>query len=57
MDESYFDVSRKGNRVGELPGRSPVFDIQERRGKVRVEAVQNVTGETLLTMALKNVKR
>ena len=34
-----------------------MFGILERGGKVRVEVVQNVSGETLLTMAIKKVKR
>lgn len=42
--------------VGELSGISP-FGILEGGGKVRVEVVQNVTGETLLIMAIKKIKR
>ena len=34
-----------------------VFIILKHRRKVRVEVVQNVTSETLLTMAIKKVKR
>ena len=57
MDESYFGGRRKGNRGRGAAGKIPVFGIQERGGKVRVKVVQNVTGETLLTMAIKKVKR
>jgi transposase len=57
MDESYFGGRRKGNRGRGAAGKIPVFGILERGGKVRVEVVQNVTGETLLTMAIKKVKR
>ena len=57
MDESYFGGRRKGNRGRGAVGKIPVFGILERGGKVRVEVVQNVTGETLLTMAIKKVKR
>jgi transposase len=57
MDESYFGGRRKGNRGHGAAGKIPVFGILERGGKVRVEVVQNVTGETLLTMAIKKVKR
>ena len=57
MDESYFDGRRKGNRGRGAAGKIPVFGILERGGKVRVEVVQNVSGETLLTMAIKKVKR
>jgi len=57
MDESYFGGRRKGNRGRGAAGKIPVFGILERAGKVRVEVVQNVSGETLLTMAIKKVKR
>jgi len=57
MDESYFGGRRKGNRGRGAAGKIPVFGILERGGKVRVEVVQNVTGETLLTMAIRKVKR
>ncbi len=57
MDESYFGGRRKGNRGRGAAGKNPVFGILERGGKVRVEVVQNVSGETLLTMAIKKVKR
>jgi transposase len=56
MDESNFGGMRKGNRGRGAPGKISVFDILERGGKVRVEVIQNVTGETLLTMAIKKVK-
>ena len=57
MDESYFGGRRKGNRGRGAAGKIPVFGILERGGKVRVEVVRNVTGETLLEMAIKKVKR
>jgi len=57
MDESYFGGKRKGNRGRGAAGKIPVFGILERGGKVRVEAVRNVTGETLLEMAIAKVKR
>jgi transposase len=56
MDESCFGGRRKGNRGWGAAGKIPVFGILERGGKVRVEVVQNVSGETLLTMAIKKVK-
>ncbi|MDD1704889.1 MAG: IS1595 family transposase [Methanoregula sp.] len=56
MDESYFGGRRKGNRGRGAAGKIPVFGILERGGKVRVEVVQNVSGETLLTMAIEKVK-
>jgi transposase len=57
MDESYFGGRRTGNRGRGAAGKIPVFGILERGGNVRVDVVQNVTGETLLTMAIKKVKR
>ncbi|MCK9592380.1 MAG: transposase [Methanoregula sp.] len=57
MDELYFGGRRKGNRGRGAAGKIPVFGILERGGKVRVEVVPNVTGETLLTMAIRKVKR
>lgn len=43
MDESYFGGRRKGNRGWRATGKIPVFGILERRGKVQVGVVQNVT--------------
>ena len=57
MDESYFGGKRKGKRGRGAAGKVPVFGILERGGKVRVEVVQDVQGETLLEMAIKKVKR
>ena len=57
MDESYFGGRRKGNQGRGAAGKIPVFDILKRGGEVRVECVQNLIGETLLTMAIKKVKR
>jgi transposase len=57
MDKSYFGGRRKGNRSRGAAGKIPVFGILERGGKVRIEVIQHVPGETLLTMAIKKVKR
>jgi transposase len=57
MDESFFGGRRKGSRGRGAVGKIPVFGILECGGKVRVEVVQNVTGETLLNMAITKVKR
>jgi len=56
MDESYFGGRRKGNRRRGAAGKILVFGILEYGGKVRVEVVQNVTSEPLLTMAIRKVK-
>jgi transposase len=57
MDESYFGGKRKGKRGRGASGKIPVFGILERNGKVKVEIVHDVTAETLLTLAIKKVKR
>lgn len=57
MDESYFGGRRKGKRGRGAAGKIPVFGILERGGKVRVEVVRDVQGETLLEMAIRKVKR
>ena len=57
MDESYFGGRRKGNRVRGAAGKVPVFGILERGGKVKVEVVGDVKGDTLLELAIKKVKR
>ncbi len=57
MDESYFGGRRKGKRGRGAYNKIPVFGILERDGKVKVEVVKNVTEETLLSLAIKKVKR
>jgi len=57
MDESYFGGRRKGNRGRGAKDKIPVFGILERNGKVKVEVVKDVSGETLLRETIKKVKR
>ena len=57
MDESSFGGRRKGNRGRGAAGKVPVFGILERGGKVTVEVVPEVKGDTLLELAIKKVKR
>lgn len=57
MDESYFGGKRKGKRGRGAAGKVPVFGILERDGVVCVEPVKNVTAETLLSLAVKKVRR
>ena len=57
VDESYFGGRRKGKRGRGAAGKVPVFGILERGGKVRVEVVDDVKGDTLLHLTLKKVKR
>ncbi len=56
-DEAYFGGRRKGKRGRGAAGKVPVFGILERAGKVRVEVVPNVKAETLLSLAVKKVRR
>ncbi len=56
-DEAYFGGRRKGKRGRGAAGKVPVFGILERAGQVRVEVVPNVKAETLLTLAVKKVRR
>jgi transposase len=48
MDEYYFGGRRKGNRDRGAAGKVPLFGILERGGKVKVEVVSDVKGDTLL---------
>lgn len=57
MDESYFGGKRKGKRGRGAGGKTPVFGILERNGKVSIEIVPDVKAETLLRLAIKKVKR
>ena len=56
-DESYFGGRRKGKRGRGAAGKVPVFGILERRGRVSVTVVPNVTAHTLLQETVKVVKR
>lgn len=61
-DESYFGGRRRGRRaLGKRgrgsPGKIPVFGILERRGRVTVTVVPDVSAETLLGETLRHVKR
>jgi transposase len=56
-DESYFGGRRKGKRGRGAAGKVPVCGILERRGRVSVTVVPNVTAQTLLQETVKIVKR
>ena len=61
-DESYFGGRRTGRRaLGRRgrgsPGKVPVFGILERRGRVTVQVVHDVTAETLVGHTVRHVKR
>jgi len=55
MDESYFGGKRKGNRGRGAKNKIPVFAILERDGKIKVDIVKDVSGETLLREDIKKV--
>ena len=57
VDESYFGGRRKGKRGRGAANKIPVFGILERGGKVRVDVVDDVKGDTLQKLTLKKVKR
>lgn len=56
-DESYFGGRRKGRRGRAAAGKVPVFGILERRGRVAVTVVTDVSAKTLLQETVKVVKR
>jgi transposase len=56
-DEAYFGGRKKGRRGRGARGKTPVFGIIERGGKVRVEVVRDVSARTLLGLAVKRVRR
>jgi transposase len=57
LDEAYFGGRRKGKRGRGAANKVPVFGILERDGVVRVEAVNDVSSETLLNLTIKTVRR
>jgi len=57
MDEAYFGGKRKGKRGRGAAHKIPVFGILERKGIVLVEVVRDVSAESLLSLAIKKVRR
>jgi transposase len=57
MDESYFGGKRKGNRGRGANNKSIVFGILERKGKVHIVVVENVTAKTLMDSIKKKTKK
>jgi transposase len=56
-DEAYFGGKRKGKRGRGAGGKTIVFGILERGGKVSVSIVQDVSAESLMTETVKRVRR
>jgi len=57
LDETYFGGRRKGKRGRGAFNKVPVFGIFERKGKVKVEVVRDVSAESILEMTIKTVRR
>lgn len=57
LDESYFGGKRKGKRGRRGGGKTIVFGILERGGKVSVSIVKDVKAESLLGETVKRVRR
>ena len=57
LDESYFGGKRKGNRGRGAAGKTIVFGILERGGKVSVDIIKDVSAETLMQETVKKVRR
>ncbi len=56
MDESYFGGTRKGKRGRGAAGKVPVFGIIERKGRVWVQPVKDVTADTLMGATVRKVR-
>jgi transposase len=56
-DEAYFGGKRKGNRGRGAKNKTIVFGILERKGKVSVQIVDNVSAKTLLSNTIKKVRK
>jgi transposase len=56
-DESYFGGRRKGKRGRGSRNKSIVFGILERKGKVSISIVKDVSAETLMEETVKKVRR
>jgi len=56
-DEAYFGGKRKGKRGRGSRNKTIVYGILERRGKVSVSIVSDVSAESLMTETMKKVRR
>jgi len=57
IDESYFGGKRKGQRGRGAAGKSIVFGLLERDGRVYTRVVSNVSAETLLDIIRKKTRK
>jgi len=56
LDESYFGGIRKGKRGRGAAGKTPVFGILKRGGKVYTQVINNTKSETLLPIIRQKIK-
>ena len=56
LDESYFGGVRKGKRGRGAAGKTPVFGILKRGGKVDTQVIDNTKSETLLHIIRQKIK-
>jgi transposase len=57
MDEAYFGGRRKGKRGRGAAGKSIVFGLLERDGRVYTRVVEGVSAETLMTVIRKKTRK
>jgi transposase len=57
LDEAYFGGRRKGKRGRGAAGKSVVFGLLERDGRVYTKVVENVSAETLMTHIRANTRK
>ena len=57
IDEAYFGGRRKGKRGRGAGGKTIVFGMLERKGRVSLEIVPNVKGETLMNLTVKKARK
>ena len=57
IDESYFGGQRKGKRGRGATGKSIVFGLLERNGRVYTRVVSNVSAETLMEIIRKKTRK
>ncbi len=56
-DDAYFGGKRKGKRGRGAGGKTIIYGVLERGGKVSVSIVQDVSGESRMTETVKRVRR
>ena len=57
IDEAYFGAKRKGKRGRGAGGKTIVYGILDRKGKVSVSIVQDISAESLMTETVRGMRR